>query len=235
MTPDQIEKSRERSRRYRRAHPEVGRAWALANREKMRAIEAAYRKRHPKRVKKASKRRYSRRREQAIAYVKKWRAEHPGAESARRRAVKGRVCISCERSDAEAYWSLRRDTCSACAARGRKNGFCEPCGAALYATRPHDCPMKGSGAGELPERLWDAIRDRDELAFPLIKLADLMGLCRRTLKRQGENLLAIVQEFDPGARIARDKTAHGAPVSIFMDTPSVRRGLDRLVNGESAA
>lgn len=50
---------------------------------------------------------------------------------ARCHANLGRVCSDCGRTDAETFWSGRRNLCCACHRRGLRNGFC-PAGHAMH-------------------------------------------------------------------------------------------------------
>lgn len=82
--------------------------------------------------------------ETSRARIRQWQRTPNGrlsvnrSKQKRRRAVRGRVCSSCSRSDAVTLWSNVLARCAACERRGRLNGFC-PAGAALYAGKRCAC------------------------------------------------------------------------------------------------
>jgi hypothetical protein len=73
-------------------------------------------------------------------------------DKARRRAVLGRKCASCERKDDETGWSNRQDLCGGCERRKTKNGQCPNCRVPYFKATLGTCVACGaSGARPSPE------------------------------------------------------------------------------------
>lgn len=171
------------------------------------------------------------------------RREHDGQRArARRKAVRGRVCSDCGRSDAEASWSTVNGCCARCHWRIQVNGRCRRCQAPRVRARAawgpaskgkrgkKVCPEKCARVRAIPvfqSLLWDALRWNRETKITMRMLAQRMGITLRTIERRQREILAIMRRFDPEARMDFEADAGGTKFFSFR-AGLVARGLEQM-------
>jgi hypothetical protein len=176
--------------------------------------------------------------------MRRWRLGNGrGAEVRRKKAALGRVCTSCETTDADAYWSCRKGLCATCHERGRLNGFCRVCRAARFAERHAAIPrcrclhavrsaavvrIDRDGISHLDalslSRLWDTIRWRDEHEATGDLFASWLGRNVRLLNPDRfERLGRALRRLDSGFVVER-----GGHMLVVRWTGRLVAELERL-------
>lgn len=159
----------------------------------------------------------------------------------KRRMVLGRICADCGRRDEETSFQTRAQ-CAACSARALYNGRCRRCDSIRVRVRvdgrwKKSCPenCREEALSDMQVRLWDWVRWRDDSKVTLRQLADVFGLCLRSIERKKESILTMVREHDPEAAWRVDDEQEGRPLVLSFRSARVAAGLERVCVGSVQA
>lgn len=213
--------------------------WREANPEKMKAAKSRF-------AKSAKGKKWQRR------WRRKWRRERPDLHRAQvkrslpaqllyRKKTLGRVCRSCKGTDADRHWSGRRDLCSACSGRGRRNGFTRD-GRAKY--KPVACP-----GGEKSRRVLLLLWELSTHTWPEEAVAGrgLIALTAEQVKEFDESVSVktiahphwfarvrlLSGRFDMRVKVRQDKQAGGKTWRLVLEVDRVRVACARVLDRQA--